>query len=79
LKTFIWETFVLANEKTWNDFGDIVDHDYYVNQLKTYGLNHLLTPLNEIEVKSSLVLDVLVLILHLAWPPRHLGGCLGYI
>jgi hypothetical protein len=57
----------------WNDFCDVVDHDYYVNQLKSYGLNHLPTPLNEIEVMNSLVLDDLILILHLVWPPRHLG------
>jgi hypothetical protein len=76
LKTSIREAFGLANEATWNDFcDDVVDHNYYVSLLRSYGLDHPPTPFNEAEVKSSLVLDALVLILRLARPSRDdLGG-----
>ncbi|CAM6022908.1 unnamed protein product [Sphagnum balticum] len=76
LKTSIQEAFGLANEATWNDFcDDVVDHNYYVSLLRSYGLDHPPTPFNEVEVKSSLVLDALVLILRLARPSRDdLGG-----
>jgi hypothetical protein len=81
LKTSILEAFGLTNEATWNDFcDDVVDHNYYVSLLRSYGLDHPPTPFNEVEVKSSLVLDALVLILRLARPPRDdLGGRPGYI
>jgi hypothetical protein len=81
LKTSIREAFGLANEATWNDFcDDVVDHNYYVSLLRSYGLDHPPTPFNEVEVKSSLVLDALGLIVRLARPPRDdLGGHPGYI
>ncbi|CAM6074932.1 unnamed protein product [Sphagnum tenellum] len=71
LKTSIREAFVLANEAPWNDFcDDVVDHIYRVSLLRLYGLDHPPNPFNEVEVKSSLVLDALVLIVRLAQPPR---------
>ncbi|CAM6047079.1 unnamed protein product [Sphagnum compactum] len=81
LKTSIREAFGLGNEATWNDFcDDVVDHNYHVSLLRSYGLDHPPTPFNEVEVKSSLVLDALVLIVRLARPPRDdLGGRPGYI
>ncbi|CAM6022909.1 unnamed protein product [Sphagnum balticum] len=81
LKTSLREAFGLANEATWNDFcDDVVDHNYYVSLLRSYGLDHPPTPFNEVEVKSSLVLDALVLILRLARPSRDdLGGRPRYI
>jgi hypothetical protein len=81
LKTSIREAFGLVNEATWNDFcDDVVDHNYYVSLLRSYGLDHPPTPFNEVEVKSSLVLDALVLIVRFARPPRDdLGGRRGYI
>jgi hypothetical protein len=81
LKTSIREAFGLENEATWNDFcDDVEDHNYHVRLLRSYGLDHPPTPFNEVEVKSSLVLDALVLIVRLAQPPRDdLGGRPGYI
>lgn len=81
LKTSIQEAFGLANEATWNDFcDDVVDHNYYVSLLRSYGLDHSPTPYNEVEKKSSLVLDALALILRLARPSRDdLGGRPRYI
>ncbi|KAH9561015.1 hypothetical protein CY35_06G139900 [Sphagnum magellanicum] len=81
LKTSIREAFGLANEVTWNDFcDDVVDHNYYVSLLRSYGLDHPPTPFTEVEVKSSLVLDALVLILRFAQPSRDdLGGCPRHI
>jgi hypothetical protein len=81
LKTSIQEAFGLANQATWNDFcDDVVDHNCYVSLLRSYGLDHPPTPFNEVEVKTSLVLDALVLILRLAQPSRDdLGGRPRYI
>jgi hypothetical protein len=81
LKASIREAFGLENEATWNDFcDDVVDHNYYVSLLRSYGLDHPPTPFNEVEKKSSLVLDALALILHLARPSRDdLGGRPRYI
>jgi hypothetical protein len=46
LKTSIQEAFGLATEATWNDFcDDVVDHNYYVSLLRSYGLDHPPTPL----------------------------------
>ncbi len=57
-----------------------MDHNYYVRLLTSYGLDHPPTPFNEVEVKSSLVLDTLALIVRLAQPPSDdLGGYPGYI
>jgi hypothetical protein len=81
LKTSIREAFGLANEAPWNDFcDDVVDHNYLVSLLRLYGLDHPPNPFNKVEVKSSLVLDAIVLIVCLAQPPRdELGGRPGYI
>ncbi len=71
LKTSIREAFGLANEAPWNDFcDDVVDHNYHLSLLRSYGLDHPPNPFNEVEVKRSLVLDALVLIVRLAQPPR---------